>query len=402
MTLAEFATILQNPWLAGASLAASAQALALGIANMRRYRPAPALADVAAETRPVRVAVCVPARNEAANIEACVRSILASREVDVRAYVYDDESTDGTGDLVARLAAEDPRVVVVPRRPLPAGWNGKQHACFRMAEHGFAYDPALEWFLFTDADVRFEPDCVARALGFALGSKSALVSTVPREVTGTAGEMLLVPLIHFVLMCYLPIGRMRSTLDPAASAACGQFILVSRAAYRASGSGNDYGHASFKDSMHDGVRFPRAVRRAGMRTDLFDGTESVSCRMYRGLAETWRGFAKNAFEGLGSVGLLVFITVYHLLGQILPWIAVGVAAATGVWSLGAALAGGAIACALLLRLLLARRFRQSMANIPLHPASILVLAAVQWWSLWLHRTGRRGWKGRVAGARAGT
>jgi glycosyltransferase involved in cell wall biosynthesis len=394
MTLAEVALLLQNPWLCGASLAAALQPLVLSVVNMRRYRSAPILAEVAAETRALRVAVCIPARNEKANIEACVRGVLASREVDVRAYVYDDESTDGTGEIVARLAAEDPRVVVVPRRPLPAGWNGKQHACFRMAEHGLGFDPDLEWFLFTDADVRLEPDAVARALGFALRSKSSLVSTVPREVTGTVGEMLLVPLIHFVLMSYLPIGRMRSTLDPAASAACGQFIMVSRAAYRAAGTGADYGHAGFKDSMHDGVKFPRAVRRAGLRTDLYDGTESVSCRMYRGFGETWRGFAKNAYEGLGSLGLLVFITVYHALGQVLPWIVLALAALAAQWSPGAALAAGAVFCALLGRALLAARFRQSWWNIPLHLPSILMLSAVQWRSLWLDRTGRRSWKGR--------
>jgi hypothetical protein len=320
----------------------------------------------------------------------------------VRAYVYDDESTDGTGEILARLAAEDARVVVVPRRALPTGWNGKQHACFRMAEHGLAYDPALEWFLFTDADVRFEPDAVARALGFAQRANAALVSTVPREVTGSVGEMLLIPLIHFVLMGYLPFGRMRATLDPAASAACGQFILVSRAAYRASG-----GHEGFRDSMHDGVKFPRAVRRAGLRTDLYDGTESVSCHMYRGFSQTWRGFAKNAFEGLGSLGLLIFITVWHVLGHLLPWVVITAAVAQMLTQSDASrerpqtalvLAVLAVVCALLYRALLAARFRQAWLNVPLHPISIAMLTAVQWWSLWLDRTGRRGWKGRVAGS----
>jgi len=394
--------IIFSPWLGAVSLVAALQPLLVGIANMKRYRPAPALADVAASTQSVRVAVCIPARNERENIEACVRSVLASREVDVRAYVYDDESTDGTGEILARLAAEDTRVVVVPRRALPAGWNGKQHACFRMAEHGLAYDPALEWFLFTDADVRFEPDAVARALGFAQRANAALVSTVPREVTGSVGEMLLIPLIHFVLMGYLPFGRMRATLDPAASAACGQFILVSRTAYRASG-----GHEGFRDSMHDGVKFPRAVRRAGLRTDLYDGTESVSCHMYRGFSQTWRGFAKNAFEGLGSLGLLIFITVWHVLGHLLPWVVITAAVAQMLTQSDASrerpqtalvLAVLAVVCALLYRVLLAARFRQSWLNVPLHPISIAMLTAVQWWSLWLDRTGRRGWKGRVAGS----
>ena len=394
--------IIFSPWLGAVSLVAAAQSLLVGVANMKRYRPAPALAEVAASTQPVRVAVCIPARNERENIEACVRSVLSSREVDVRAYVYDDESTDGTGEILARLAAEDARVVVVPRRALPTGWNGKQHACFRMAEHGLAYDPALEWFLFTDADVRFEADAVARALGFAQRANAALVSTVPREVTGSVGEMLLIPLIHFVLMGYLPFGRMRATLDPAASAACGQFILVSRAAYRASG-----GHEGFRDSMHDGVKFPRAVRRAGLRTDLYDGTESVSCHMYRGFSQTWRGFAKNAFEGLGSLGLLIFITVWHVLGHLLPWVVITAAATQMLTQSDASrerpqtalvLAVLAVVCALLYRVLLAARFRQSWLNVPLHPISIAMLTAVQWWSLWLDRTGRRGWKGRVAGS----
>jgi glycosyltransferase involved in cell wall biosynthesis len=394
--------IIFSPWLGAVSLVAAAQSLLVGIANMKRYRPAPALAEVAASTQPVRVAVCIPARNERENIEACVRSVLSSREVDVRAYVYDDESTDGTGEILARLAAEDARVVVVPRRALPTGWNGKQHACFRMAEHGLAYDPALEWFLFTDADVRFEPDAVARALGFAQRANAALVSTVPREVTGSVGEMLLIPLIHFVLMGYLPFGRMRATLDPAASAACGQFILVSRTAYRASG-----GHEGFRDSMHDGVKFPRAVRRAGLRTDLYDGTESVSCHMYRGFLQTWRGFAKNAFEGLGSLGLLIFITVWHVLGHLLPWVVITAAVAQMLTQSDASrerpqtalvLAVLAVVCALLYRALLAARFRQAWLNVPLHPISIAMLTAVQWWSLWLDRTGRRGWKGRVAGS----
>ena len=394
--------IIFSPGLGAASVVAAAQVLLVGIANIKRYRAAPALAEVAASTREVRVAVCIPARNERENIEACVRSVLLSREVDVRAYVYDDESTDGTGEILARLAAEDTRVVVVPRRALPAGWNGKQHACFRMAEHGLAYDPALEWFLFTDADVRFEPDAVARAVGFAQRANAALVSTVPREVTDSVGEMLLIPLIHFVLMGYLPFGRMRATLDPAASAACGQFILVSRAAYRASG-----GHEGFRDSMHDGVKFPRAVRRAGLRTDLYDGTESVSCHMYRGFSQTWRGFAKNAFEGLGSLGLLIFITVWHVLGHLLPWVVITAAAAQMLTQSDASrerpqtalvLAVLAVACALLYRALLAARFRQSWLNVPLHPMSIAMLTAVQWWSLWLDRTGRRGWKGRVAGS----
>lgn len=363
------------------------QALVLGLVNMRRYRRASA--GAATDTL---VSVCIPARNEEPNVEACVRAALASEGVAVEVLCYDDQSTDRTPDILARLAAEDPRLRVPPTRPLPEGWNGKQHACERMGEAAGG-----EWLLFTDADVRLAPDALRRTLAFARQSQADLVSTVPFQRIGSLGEGLLVPLIHFVLLSYLPFGRMRSTPDPAASAGCGQYLFARREAYRTSG-----GHAAFRASMHDGVKMPRAFRSAGFRTDLFDGTDLVSCRMYRGFAQTWRGFAKNAYEGLGSLALLGFITVWHLVGHLIPWVVVLQGDQRDETVTARLLAAAAIACALAYRSLLCLRFRQSWLNVLLHPMSILALTAVQWWSLWLHRTGRRGWKGRMAGPAGGS
>jgi glycosyltransferase involved in cell wall biosynthesis len=359
------------------------QALVLGLVNMRRYRRAPD--GPASETL---VSVCIPARNEEPNVEACVRAALASEGVAVEVLCYDDQSTDRTPEILARLAAEDPRLRVPPTRTLPDGWNGKQHACERMGEAARG-----EWLLFTDADVRLAPDALRRTLAFARAANAELVSTVPYQRVGSVGEGLFVPLIHFVLLSYLPFGRMRSTPDPAASAGCGQYLFARREAYRASG-----GHAAFRASMHDGVRMPRAFRAAGFRTDLFDGTDLVSCRMYRGLGQTWRGFAKNAFEGLGSVTLLVVVTALHVVGHLLPWAWLGYAAFAGDWrSWPTTLACLAIAFGLAERVALCIRFRQPWWCVPLHPVSIAAMTAVQWWSLWLAKRGKRSWKGRTAG-----
>jgi glycosyltransferase involved in cell wall biosynthesis len=337
------------------------------------------------------VSVCIPARNEEANIEACVRSVLANVDVAVEMLVYDDQSTDATPAILARLVAEDARVRVVPTQPLPQGWNGKQWGCERMgqAAHG-------QWVLFTDADVRFERDCVARTLARAESLGADLLSTVPRQVTGSWAEHAVIPLISFVLLSYLPMARMRATTSPAASGACGQFILARRDAWLASG-----GHAAFRASMHDGIKMPRAFRRAGFRTDLFDGTDLVQCRMYRGLGQVWRGFAKNAYEGLGSPVLLLFVTLLHGCAVLLPWLTLalglaGVAMATWVpW-----VAALTIVAGFAQRIVLARRFAHAWASVALHPVGILMLTVIQWHSLWLHLTGRRAWKGRTAGAPA--
>lgn len=374
-------------WLAWASLACAGLPLGMVLANLAAYRPQGAPAEPLGQGDAVDV--CIPARDESANIEACVRGVLGSRGVPVRALVYDDQSSDDTGEIVSRLAAADARVVRVETQPLERGWNGKQWGCERMGRASTA-----PWLLFTDADVRLSPDAVASAVAFARSRSADLASTVPQERCGTLGEALTVPLIHFMLLGYLPMALMRRDASPAFGAGCGQFLLVRREAWSRAG-----GHAAFRESMHDGIRLPRAVRASGGRTDLFDGTAQVSCRMYRGFGQAWRGFTKNAYEGLGSIGTLVFFTVLHLVGHVAPWVVVGaVVAGARSWDRAGGLALAACACGLLARALLAARFRQPWIGVALHPVSMLLMTAIQWRSLWLARTGQRAWRGRLSGA----
>jgi len=361
-------------------------ALLLGIANLARYRPPPEWHPQPDDANGPLISVCVPARNEAGNLDPCVRSLLAQQGVQLEVLVYDDQSDDETPRILHRLVTEDSRVRRVPTVALPEGWNGKQWGCDRMGRAARG-----EWLLFTDADVRFEAQCLVRTLAEAKRSAAACVSTFPRQVTGSLGEALLVPLIHFVLLSYLPIGRMRATLDPATSAGCGQFLFVQRDAWLAIG-----GHGAFPGSMHDGIKLPRALRRGGFRTDLFDGTELVRCRMYQGMSAVWRGFTKNAYEGLGSPVLLVLFTLLHLIGHVVPWVVVLWAVVNGATPWQWILALAAISAALLERALLARRFKQSWLSVLLHPVGMTLMTLVQWWSAWLHVSGRRTWRGRVA------
>lgn len=368
-------------------------AVVMTLINLRFYSPPPAAPIDPAPSAAPLVTICIPARNEQANLELCVRSALAQQSARVEVLVYDDHSTDDTPAILRRLVAQDPRVHAVPALPLPTGWNGKQFACHQMGRAATG-----DWCLFTDADVRFEPLCIARTLAAANLRDCDLISTVPRQLTGTLGESLIVPLIHFVLLSYLPMPRMRATRDPNASAGVGQFLFVRREAYLAAG-----GHQPFAASMHDGIKMPRALRLAGYRTDLFDATALVSCRMYQGFTATWRGFTKNAYEGLGSVPLLVFITVVHALASLLPTaylLAAAVQAATstplGTTATGVGLAAFALGWTLAQRLLLALRFEQSILSALLHPLGIALLTAIQWRSYYLHLTGQRQWKGRGA------
>ncbi len=72
------------------------------------------------------VSVVIPARNEGAGIEAAVRSAMEQDYPRIREIVVADAmSTDDTRDVVARLAADDPRVALIdnPTGTTPAGLN---------------------------------------------------------------------------------------------------------------------------------------------------------------------------------------------------------------------------------------------------------------------------------------
>jgi hypothetical protein len=370
--------------LAAAVLLFAAIPCVLFCINLRRYRPP--VAGVGSTTSVAeRVAVLIPARNEERNIAACIESVLANDHAALEVLVLDDASTDRTAEIVLRLAAQDARVRLVAGEPLPAGWNGKQHACWLLAQ---ATDAPL--LLFLDADVRLRHDAVGRCVAQMRASEIALLSGFPRQITVGWMEWLLLPLIHFVLLGFLPMGRMRATTKAAYAAGCGQFFLAEREAYFTSG-----GHASIRATRHDGLRLPQSFRRAGFRTDIFDLTEMASVRMYDSAGGVWMGLAKNATEGLASPARIIPLSLILVAGQVLPTMFAALWTAFYVISLvmgatfdqprRAALVSLLLALALvasyLPRLLAARRFQQPLRSAVLHPVGILVLLAVQWYAL---------------------
>jgi hypothetical protein len=297
--------------------------------------------------------------------------------------VLDDQSDDRTAEIVADHAARDGRIRLIPAPLLPDGWCGKQHACHVLAQH--ARHPIL---VFVDADVRLAPDALARLVTFLLRSGADLISGIPRQETGTLTEKLVIPLIHFLLLGYLPLVGMRLSRHPAFGAGCGQLFATRRDAYESVG-----GHAAIRSSLHDGIKLPRAYRRAGQMTGLCDATDLAVCRMYRCGRELWYGLAKNAREGLAHPKAIVPWTLILLGGQVLPY---GLLAGTA-WlePLPVALAGLAAGSAYAMRLDMTWRFRQSWVGALLHPACVLVLLAIQWYATVRALAGRPvGWKGR--------
>jgi hypothetical protein len=376
----------------------SAAPCALFLFNLRLYRPTdqghpaidPSLPEKkhdegAAASRSVdAISVLIPARNEERNIEGAVASILANREVNLEVIVMDDHSTDRTAAIVSGMSRGDSRLRLESSPILPPGWCGKQHACDALAKRA-----RYPFLVFMDADVRLAPDALRRMLAFVHEKDVALASGVPHQELGTFSEWLLLPLIHFVLLGFLPIHRMRQTKSPACSAGCGQLFIARLDAYQTCG-----GHANIRNSLHDGLQLPRVFRKAGFQTDLFDATDLATCRMFRTNGEVWRGLARNATEGLAAPGTILPMTLLLAGGQILPFLMLGLHSA--LTETGFVLALLAMVLVFIPRMIASRRFRQPLGSILLHPLGVAGLLCIQWYAFLTSLSGRpRRWRDRV-------
>jgi hypothetical protein len=332
------------------------------------------------------VSILIPARDESDRIGHVLHAVLASQGVELEVLVLDDQSQDDTAEIVARIAAADQRVRLLRGPTLPRGWCGKQHACHLLAQQARHTE-----LVFLDADVTLRPDALRRCVLQRRAHQVDLLSGFPRQIVGSMGEAWLIPLIYIVLLTYLPFRLMRRTRLVAASAGCGQLFVTHRQAYRSSG-----GHAAIQASLHDGITLPRAYRRAGLSTDLFDAGDLASCRMYRGWQQTCRGLLKNAHEGLANSVRILPFSILLLLGYVAPTgLALYHLAGFGNdRCLGMVLVAASLSY--IPRLMTAVRYDRAWASVPWFPLGVLLFVALQWLAWGRHLCGAGSqWRGRA-------
>jgi chlorobactene glucosyltransferase len=238
-----------------------------------------------------RVSLLVPARNEARNIEGCVRGLLAQDYPDFEVIILDDESTDGTGEILARLAAEDARLHVIPGQPLPSGWLGKNWACHQLSQAAGG-----EYLLFTDADTHHDPLMLRDAIAATQATNADLLSGMPHQEVKTWSEQLLVPILAWSFMAFIPIALAERVRAAFLSVSIGQFLLFRRSAYDLSG-----GHTAVCDKVVEDFELARNIKKAGLQWRFVDATSRIHCRMYHNFREVFDGLSKNLYVVFGNV-----------------------------------------------------------------------------------------------------
>jgi chlorobactene glucosyltransferase len=240
------------------------------------------------------VSVIVPARNEEANISACVESLIRQDYPNFEIIVIDDNSEDATADIVQGIKhREGERIRLIKGAPLPAGWAGKPHACFQAAQQAHG-----KWLLFTDADTTHTPQMLRETLALAQEKHVALLSGFPRQHTKHLSQKIAIPMIYFLIMSLIPLWLLHSSRKSLPSLAIGQFLLFSADAYWKIG-----GHEAVKSRVTEDVYLGIAISKAGGRHLAVDLSDLVNCHMYTSIGDAWKGLSR-ALYGVSSVSYL--------------------------------------------------------------------------------------------------
>ena len=251
--------------------------------------------------------------------------------------LVDDQSSDGTAAVArqAAAAAAD-RLTVVQGADLPAGWTGKLWAMKQGVDRALASEPG--YLLFTDADIVYAPDTLARLVAQAESEKLVLNSLMVKLRCESFAERAFIPAFVFFFQMLYPFAwvndRARST-----AAAAGGCMLVRREALAAAG-----GIEAIRGALIDDCALARALKPQGpIRLSLTERVHSI--RRYPGLEDIRRMVARSAYAQLNYSPLLLAGT---LAGMALVYLAAGPARAVrprgraDAWPVGVGADGGRI------------------------------------------------------------
>lgn len=328
-----------------------------------------------------RLVVVIPARNEAATIAGCVAALRASDHPNFVIRVFDDGSTDGTGELARAAGAE---VIRGDDAPLPEGWKGKPWALQRATR-----DLDADWILFVDADVRVHPAALSRAHNRAIADGVDFLSGFGKLEMGSFWEKVIQPSVGGLIIAGNDLDAVNDPEKPDKVIANGQFILVRRAAYEDVG-----GHGAVKDDILDDVGLAKAFVAKKHAIRILFLRELFGCRMYTNLRELWHGWTKNLYAGMGyRRDRVVFLVGFLLVEMLLPYALVPWGLISGnteilAWGVGL------VALIHLVRFYMDRIFGQEPLYGLLQPLGTAMLIGLLVDSSRRSRTGRVVWKGR--------
>jgi len=332
------------------------------------------------------VSILIPARDESTNIQRSINSILSSNYPNFEVILLDDHSQDDTAKLALDTAAGDPRFRLIYSKTLPHDWIGKNWACHQLSEVASG-----EIFVFTDADVFWKKDALSSSLWTMNHYRADLLTIFPTQITETRAERLIVPMMMFIIIAYLPELLVRLSPWAVFSAANGQVLIFRRTAYAFIG-----GHAAVHNNVIEDLGLAWKTKHSGLRLVMALGGNHIFSRMYHNWVEVSDGFAKNILAGHGGKPFYLWLSwFFHWSVFLFPFISlifVVFINNDGDWILFPL---AMISIGILIRMLTAAMTRQRLIDAFTLPISVLLISAIATKSLyWYYKYGGPIWKGR--------
>lgn len=268
-------------------------------------------ASPAADSDCPSISLLFAARNEAEKLPAALATLAALDYPRLEIIGVDDRSEDTTGRILDDFAAAYARARAIHVRELPTGWLGKPHALEKAYELSQS-----DWLLFTDADVRFAPDLLRRAV--------TLAQTRGLDHLTLLGNVEMVGFWEKTVISFFGLG-LHLGAEPARASnprsrrymGVGAFQLVRRSAYEAAGT-----HRRLAMEVVDDMKLGKIIKQAGFRSAAGVAASDLTVRWHAGLGNVVRGVTKNFFA---AAGYRIPIVLAQLLGlflmDILPFAA---------------------------------------------------------------------------------
>ena len=331
------------------------------------------------------ISVCVPARNEARDIKACLTSLLHQDYPNFEVIAVDDHSTDATGEIIQSLAAEFPNLLHLKGQVLPSGWLGKPFALHQAVQKARG-----EYLIFTDADPVFQPWALTSAVYHMTTNDLDMMTLMPGTEFVSFWERAVQPVVFGFIAALSRFKKINSP-DSTSAMGFGAFIMVKKEVYESLG-----GHESIKDEVLEDVMLAKRAKRAGFKLLAADAKSIFSIRMYHSLKEIWTGWRKNIFIAMKKSVLRTLYYICVIFGFLVtPYLVLlgNILSGTGILLTGVALV--ALLLTLSASIHLCDEIRLNRRNAFLFPIGAFIMAAIMLNSMFQTLIKRQTeWRGR--------
>lgn len=331
------------------------------------------------KTQP-KVAILIPCRNEQENISGLIESLIKQDYSNFILILLDDNSEDKTLENISIYQKKYNYIYGIKGKELKADWLGKNWACHQLYQEAKDWNP--EFLIFLDADVRINKSALSSMIWYFGNYQLDSLSVFPSQVMKTKGEKIIIPIMNWILLTFLPLSLIRNSKAPSLSAANGQFIAFKTSSYQ-----KINGHKSVKSKIVEDVELFRKMKEENMKVMTFLDDGLVSCRMYKDFFSAYSGFLKNLYNGSPIKGIffIFFITLVGFYLILTPLIAIFHTYPAGILL---------ILLFLFQRILISLSSKQSTLNLLFLPIQSFIFPVLMLHSFILSNYGEIYWKER--------